>query len=304
MNLKHKTNKRVTRSRFFLVMMLTGLLFLYGQSACFATTVALQWDADTDPTVTGYKVYYQADSSAQPFQGTGATQGPSPVNAQNQTTATIGGLDPNHAYYFAVTAYNASGVESAYSNIVAVPELVPPTVNNPVTTTSDTTPPTVSITTPSNNTAVSGAITISANANDNVGVTRVEFYENGSFLYATNVSTYSYTWNTTSVANGSYVLTAKAYDAAGNIGQSSNVNVTVSNNLSTAPGSTNGNGTFTITDALMALKISIGLVQPTPDQFSRYDVAPLVNGKSAPDGKIDIQDALLILRIVVGLETL
>jgi len=87
----------------------------------------------------------------------------------------------------------------------------------------------VSITTPANKATVSGTTMISANANDNVGVTRVEFYENGSLLCATNVSPYSYTWKTISVINGSYVLTAKAYDAAGNVRQSSNVTVTVAN---------------------------------------------------------------------------
>jgi hypothetical protein len=53
-------------------------------------------------------------------------------------------------------------------------------------------------------------------------------------LSAGNVTPYSYNWNTTSVANGSYTLTAKAYDNAGNIGQSSNISVTVFNDT-TAP---------------------------------------------------------------------
>lgn len=105
--------------KLFLTTLFTCILFLSGQSACFASTVVLQWD--TTPGITGYKVYYQADSSTQPYQGTGATQGASPIIVADQTatSAAISGLDPTRAYYFAVTAYNGSG-ESAYSNIVAI----------------------------------------------------------------------------------------------------------------------------------------------------------------------------------------
>ncbi|KAB0666916.1 hypothetical protein F6V25_03410 [Oryzomonas japonica] len=285
------------------------MVFLVAAHAtCFASSIVLQWDADTDPSVTGYKVYYQADSATQPFQGTGATQGAAPLDVQSLTTATITGLDPAHAYYFAVAAYNASGVESSYSNVATVPELTPPTVSlsSPTASTtvsgtvsvnasasdnvgvtkvefyvngvlkatdtatpyvyswntaglasgsytlqakaydaagnvgqsgvvsvtvagSDTTAPTVSVTSPATGSVVSGTVTIAATASDNVGVSRVEFYENGALLYAANTAPYSYSWNTTSIANGSYTLSAKAYDASGNIGQSSNVSVTVNN---------------------------------------------------------------------------
>ncbi|NVN92260.1 MAG: fibronectin type III domain-containing protein [Desulfuromonadales bacterium] len=99
-----------------------SVIFVLSQSICFASTVVLQWDPSTGSS--GYKVYYQQDSSTQPFKGTGATQGASPINVSNQTSASISGLDPAHSYYFAVTAYDASGVESAYSNIAFVPALV------------------------------------------------------------------------------------------------------------------------------------------------------------------------------------
>jgi len=77
---------------------------------------------------------------------------------------------------------------------------------------------------------------ISATASDNSGVvSRVEFYIDTTPLYTTNVSPYSYSWNTNSVADGSYTLYAKAYDTAGNFGQSS-ISVTVSNIAITVPG--------------------------------------------------------------------
>jgi chitinase len=236
---KESGNSQGNTSRVLLIMMLSWILSLAGHTSCFATTVLLQWDAETDPGLVGYKVYYQADSSAQPFSGTGATQGVAPVNVLNQTSTTISGLDPSHSYYFAVTAYDNSGVESSYSNIVYVPELVSPTT---------------SITSPANNSTVNGIVSVTASGSDNVGVTKVEFYVNGALVATDTATPYVYSWNTSALATGLYVLMTKAYDAAGNIGQSGNVTVTVVNDSVapvvslTAPG--NGstvNGTVTIT---------------------------------------------------------
>jgi large repetitive protein len=97
---------------------------------------------------------------------------------------------------------------------------------------TDTTPPTVSITSPASGARVSGSVTLSATATDNVGVTKVEFYSGSTQLGTganTSGSTWQYDWNTSSVPNGSYSLTAKAYDAAGNTKTSSAVTVTVQN---------------------------------------------------------------------------
>ena len=93
----------------------------------------------------------------------------------------------------------------------------------------DTTVPTVSLTSPANNATVSGTVAITANAADNIGVSKVEFYRNGTLLAAGNVAPYSYNWNTTSVANGAYSLTAKAFDASNNVATSATVTVTVNN---------------------------------------------------------------------------
>jgi hypothetical protein len=99
---------------------------------------------------------------------------------------------------------------------------------------SDTTPPTVSITSPTSGSIVSGTITVSANASDNVGVTGVQFKLDGSNLGAENTSSpYSITWNTASASNGSHTLTAVARDTSNNQTTSSGITVTVSNALDT-----------------------------------------------------------------------
>jgi subtilase family serine protease len=60
-------------------------------------------------------------------------------------------------------------------------------------------------------------------------VTKVEFYDGATLIAQDTSSPYSISWNTTAVANGAHTLTAKAYDAAGNVGTSSQITVTVSN---------------------------------------------------------------------------
>jgi hypothetical protein len=42
------------------------------------------------------------------------------------------------------------------------------------------------------------------------------------------------------------------------------------------------------------------LVTLTPAQIQRGDVAPLVNNKPAPDGKVDLGDVGVLLRRLVG----
>src|SRR5207244_5101849 len=75
----------------------------------------------------------------------------------------------------------------------------------------------------------------------NVGVTKVEFYLDNALQSSDTTSPYSWSWNTTTAANGAHALTSKAYDAAGNVGTSTAVNVTVSNVADTTPPSAPAN---------------------------------------------------------------
>ncbi len=103
----------------------------------------------------------------------------------------------------------------------------------------DTTPPTVTAT----ESGTSGTISFSATASDNVGVTKVEFYVDGTLKATDTTSPYSTTLDSTTLANGSHSLVAKAYDASGNIGSSSTVNFSV-NNTTTPPTELVTNGGF------------------------------------------------------------
>lgn len=94
----------------------------------------------------------------------------------------------------------------------------------------DNTPPAVSITAPSSGATVSGTVTLSASASDNIGIAGVQFKVNGSNAGAEDTTApYTISWNSTAVENGSYAITAVARDAAGNTSTSAPVNVNVSN---------------------------------------------------------------------------
>jgi hypothetical protein len=105
-----------------------------------------------------------------------------------------------------------------------------------VATPADSTPPTVTMTSPSNGTTVSATVTVSATATDNVGVVGVQFLLNGATLGAEDTTApYSVAWNTTAVANGTYSLSARARDAATNQMTATSINVTVNNSTPAPP---------------------------------------------------------------------
>ena len=97
----------------------TFTVFAVGLTLCllrpsYATDVTLAWDED--PLVSGYYVYYKTGSSGEPYDGTGAREGSSPVNVPsshdenlsdpNMVEFTLHDLSEDEDYFFVVTAYN------------------------------------------------------------------------------------------------------------------------------------------------------------------------------------------------------
>ncbi|HSW37480.1 MAG TPA: Ig-like domain-containing protein [Candidatus Saccharimonadales bacterium] len=100
---------------------------------------------------------------------------------------------------------------------------------------ADTTNPTAGISSPSAGSTASGQAAVVVSASDNVGVSKVELLVDGA-LYGTDVTgPYNFAWDTTKIPNGSHTLLAQAYDAAGNIGTSTTVSVTVQNQAVSPP---------------------------------------------------------------------
>ena len=123
-----------------------------------------------------------------------------------------------------------SATPSVNPTVVPAPP-APPIIIAPVPPTpiADTTPPVVSITAPAAAAKYAAAqtVTVTANATDNVGVTRVDFYNDGVLMSSSTKSPYSANLAISMASNGNHSLTAKAYDAAGNVGSSAAVAYTV-----------------------------------------------------------------------------
>ncbi len=100
---------------------------------------------------------------------------------------------------------------------------------------ADTTAPVVTITAPANNATVSATITLTATATDpDSPVSFVQFLVDGTNTGAQlTTSPYSISLDTTTLGNGTLILTAAAQDPTGNKGASAAVTITVSNSVGT-----------------------------------------------------------------------
>ena len=103
---------------FWRCLMLLVVMFLAWCAPAYALDVTLQWDANTEADLAGYKVYYKTETSGPSYNGTGAVEGSSPVDVGNRTEITLHGLNEDVIYFFAVTAYNTDQLESGFSNEV------------------------------------------------------------------------------------------------------------------------------------------------------------------------------------------
>jgi chitinase len=94
---------------------------------------------------------------------------------------------------------------------------------------ADTTPPTVSITAPANNSVLprKSLITISVSASDNTAVSHVNVYVNGVLKCSTTASPYSCQYRLPNSRNATVTIGAKAYDPSNNVGTAASVVVKV-----------------------------------------------------------------------------
>ncbi len=81
-------------------------LCLLPSSALAGQSVSLVWDSNSETNLAGYVIYY----------GTASGQYSNSNNVGNVTNTTVSGLQEGRNYYFVVTAYDASGLESDPSN--------------------------------------------------------------------------------------------------------------------------------------------------------------------------------------------
>ena len=106
------------------------------------------------------------------------------------------------------TASDAVGNSANSSFTVTVTYIEPPPV--------DTTPPGVSITSPSDGETVKRKVTLSASATDASGISVVKFYVDGNLVSSDSSYPYKYSWNTRHTSSGLHVISAEAFDMYGN----------------------------------------------------------------------------------------
>lgn len=100
-------------------------------SADFASAgeITLAWDANNEPNLMGYNIYYDTSPGA-PYLGTDADQGASPITVMiedlddpENPEYTITGLDDTEVHYFVVSAFDAEAQESVFSNEASTAEV-------------------------------------------------------------------------------------------------------------------------------------------------------------------------------------
>jgi hypothetical protein len=178
----------------------------------------------TGTTQTGTTVTWTTNETATSRVEYGLTTSYGSFSTLNSTpvtthTRSITGLTANTIYNYRVISTDAAGNTTTSLNATFT------TLSTP-----DTTLPTVSLTSPTNSTTVSGNVSVSATASDNVAIAGVQMKVDGVNLGTElTISPYSGTWNTSGVSNGTHTITATARDTGGNIRTSTPVTVTVNN---------------------------------------------------------------------------
>jgi len=92
----------------------------------------------------------------------------------------------------------------------------------------DTTAPVTAVTSPANAASIAGtrSVNVTVASSDNIGVTKAELYINGRLTASSSSGNFTFKWNTSKLARGTYQLQSRAYDAAGNTASSAIVSVT------------------------------------------------------------------------------
>ncbi len=148
---------------------------------------------------------------------------------------------------------------------------------------SDSTPPTVQITSPTASQTVSGSVNIAATVADNSGgsgLQKVEYLIDNGLLATQTTGPFQTAWNTALTADGSHAVNVRATDIAGNV-STGTVTVTVANNTAGIVGDLNSDGHVNIFDLSLLLS---KWGSPTPGSSDLNN-----------DGKVDLTDLSLLL---------
>lgn len=118
-----------------------------------------------------------------------------------------------------LTVFDNDAAESAFPDQKDIRVVVRP----------DNEAPRVSVVFPDPGPLPPGTVTLRAQATDNVGVDAVTFYVDGRPVGTVKAQPYNLDWDSRTVEDGTHMLTAKAFDAANNVGESAVVTIQTRN---------------------------------------------------------------------------
>jgi hypothetical protein len=180
-----------------------------------ASTLTIAWD-DNANDEDGYRLERKT--------GTGGSFALVGTLSANSSTFADVLLEPEQTYCYRVQAFNSAGASAWSNEACAVAPGLPADagvggVDAGTGSGSDTTPPTIALTAPADGAVVrAGAqVALRATANDDVGVTAVDFSINGNVVCSDTSAPFACVWNVSSTRRRvTYTVEATAHDAAGN----------------------------------------------------------------------------------------
>ena len=104
---------------FVSLILLVPKLSVFQAVAVSPVALTLAWDPSSDPSVVGYRLY----------DGMASLNYTNVVDVGSNLSVTISGLVAGATYYFAVTAYDSTGLESTFSGQISY--VVPATAPRP-----------------------------------------------------------------------------------------------------------------------------------------------------------------------------
>ncbi len=148
--------------------------------------------------------------------------------------------------------------------------------------TVDSQAPTVAIVSPG--ATVTGIVSVTVSAADNIGVNRVELYAGGVLVASDIAAPYSFSFDSSTRADGATTLIAKAYDTAGNVASSS-TNITIANNTAIRAADTTPPA-VSIGNPVNGAKVSgnVGISLSASDNVAVASVNLYIDGSLAASG--------------------
>jgi hypothetical protein len=116
------------KQKFIIIIFLALFTVVFCANFAQAGSATISWNANAEPDLAGYKIYYgtsprtgtnPGSATTQPLPKCGLCGYSTSVNVGNVRTYTFSNLTNNTTYYFSISAYDTSNNESAFSSQVS-----------------------------------------------------------------------------------------------------------------------------------------------------------------------------------------